>query len=256
MKRRGLSAAIITKNEEANIERCLRSLTFVDEIVVVDSGSTDRTLEICERYGCRITRTGWMGYGKNKQLAVDSVIHDWVLSVDADEEVTPDLAREIETLLSGDSVLSGYKVRWLSCYLGKWIRHSGWNRKFKLKLFDRTRGGFTDDYLHETVKIEGEVGRLRGVLRHYTYPDLDTVTSKAYLTSEMAAGDMFAAGRRSSILNAYLHGTWTYLKTFLFNLGFLDGWVGHVLATNTAYAVFLKYLRLWEKGRKGGDRRG
>jgi hypothetical protein len=202
----------------------------------------------------RAPRTGWEGYGKNKQLAVDSVAHDWVLSVDADEEVTPELAGEIKAVLSGESVLSGYKIRWLSCYLGKWIKHSGWNKKFKLKLFDRRLGGFTDDYLHETVKIEGKVGRLKNVLKHYTHPDLDTVTSKAYLTSEMAAGDMYAAGKRSTILNAYLHATWTYLKVLIFNLGFLDGWVGHVLATNTAYAVFLKYVRLWEKGREPGSR--
>jgi glycosyltransferase involved in cell wall biosynthesis len=254
MKRRNLSAAIITKDEEANIERCLDGLGFVDEIVVVDSGSTDRTLEICERHGCRIIRTGWMGYGKTKQLAVDSVSNDWVLSVDADEEVTPELAREIETVLSGETVLAGYKIRWLSCYLGKWIRFSGWNRKYKLKLFNRTKGSFTDDMLHETVNIEGRTGRLRCVLRHYTHPDLDTITRKAYLTSEMAAEAMYAEGKRSSILNAYLHGTWTYIKIFIFNLGFLDGWVGHALATNTAYAVFLKYLRLWEKGRKSESR--
>jgi glycosyltransferase involved in cell wall biosynthesis len=254
MKRRGLSAAIITKNEERNIERCLKALTFVDETVVVDSGSTDRTVEICERSGCRIIRAAWEGYGKNKQLAVDSVTNDWVLSVDADEEVTPELAREIEAVLSGETVLSGYKIRWRSCYLGRWIKHSGWNRKIKLKLFDRTRGGFTDDYLHETVKIEGEVGRLKGVLRHYTYPDLDAVTGKACVTTQMAAGAMYSQGKRSTIFKAYLHATWTYLKTFVFNLGFLDGWLGHVLATNTAYAVFLKYLRLWEKGRDSRER--
>lgn len=255
MKRRKLSAAIITKDEEANIERCLKALAFVDEVIVVDSGSTDRTLGICERHGCRIIRAAWEGYGRNKQLAVDSVTHDWVLSVDADEEVTPALAREIETVLSGDSVMSGYKIRWLSCYLGKWIRHSGWNRKYKLKLFDRTKGCFTGDMVHERVKIEGETGRLKCVLKHYTHPDLDTVTRKAYVTSEMAAEEMYAKGRRSSILNAYLHATWAYAKTFFFNLGFLDGWVGHALATNTAYFVFLKYLRLWEKGRESGDRK-
>ena len=252
MKRRALSAAIITKDEARNIERCLKSLAFVDEIVIVDSGSTDGTLEICERHGCRIIRAEWLGYGKNKQLAVDSVKTDWVLSVDADEEVTPELAREIETVLAGPSVPSGYKIRWRSCYLGKWIKHSGWNRKFKLKLFDRTKGGFTDHYLHETVTIEGEVGRLKGLLMHYTFPDMDTVTSKAYLTSAMAAEAAYAKGRRSTILNAYMHGIWTYAKLLIFNLGFLDGWVGHVLATNTAYAVFLKYVRLWEKSRDGG----
>jgi glycosyltransferase involved in cell wall biosynthesis len=249
MTRRKLSAVIITKDEERNIERCLRALTFVDEIVVVDSGSTDRTLEICERYGCRIIRAGWMGFGRNKGLAVASASNDWVLSVDADEEVTPELAREIEATLSRDRVKCGYKIRWLSWYLGKWIRHSGWNRKYKTKLFDRTHGTFSDAPLHERVNLDGEVGKLRNVLKHYTYPDLDTAVAKAHAYAEMAADEMFREGRRSSILGAYLHATWAYVKTCILNLGFLDGWVGHVLATNTAYAVFLKYLKLWEKGR-------
>ena len=254
MERRRLSAAIITKDEEANIERCLEALGFVDEIVIVDSGSTDRTLEICERYNCRIVRAEWGGYGKNKQLAVDSADNDWVLSIDADEEVTPELAREIEEVLSQDSVLSGYRIRWLSCYLGRWIRHSGWNRKYKTKLFDRTKGGYTGDLLHETVKLTGETGRLRNVLKHYTYPDLETVVRKAHMYADMAAEEMYAAGKRSSIPNAYMHALWTYVKTLVFNLGFMDGWVGHALATNTAYAVFLKYLKLWEKGRGDSGR--
>jgi len=254
MKRRRLSAAIITRDEEANIERCLGALGFVDEIVVVDSGSTDRTLEICERYNCRIVRAEWAGYGKNKQLAVDSASNDWVISVDADEEVTPELAAEIEEALSQDSVRSGYRIKWLSCYLGKWIRHSGWNRQYKLKLFNRTKGGFTDDLLHETVKLTGETGRLKNVLKHYTYPDLETVIRKGHTYAEMAAAEMYSGGKRSSILNAYLHATWAYVKTLIFNLGFLDGWVGHALATNTAYAVFLKYMKLWERGRRD-DRR-
>jgi glycosyltransferase involved in cell wall biosynthesis len=256
MKRRRLSAAIITKDEEANIERCLKALSFADEIVVVDSGSTDRTIEICKQYGCRVVRTGWMGFGRNKQMAVDSASNDWVLSIDADEEVTPELAREIEAVLSGDSIRSGYKIRWLSCYLGKWIRHSGWGSKYKLKLFDRTKGRFTDDMLHETVNLDGEAGRLKAVLRHYTYPDLDAVARKAQAYADMAAGEMYSEGKRASLADAYLHAFWTYLKTLFFNLGFLDGWMGHVLATNTAYAVFLKYLRLWEKGRNSGDPKG
>ncbi len=255
MKRRKLSAAVITKDEESNIERCLKALVFVDEIVVVDSGSTDRTLEICERYGCRIVRADWKGYGRNKQLAVDSVSNDWVLSVDADEEVTPELAREIEAVLSRDSVECGYKIRWLSCYLGEWIKHSGWNRRYKLKLFDRTKGGFSEAPLHETVKLKGKTGTLRSVLKHYTYPDLDTVVRKAHAYAEMAAEAMHREGRRCSISRAYLHAVWTYVKTYCFNLGFLDGAVGRVLATNTAYAVFLKYLKLWEKSRGAGDNR-
>lgn len=254
MRRRKLSAVIITRDEEANIGRCLDALGFADERVVVDSGSTDRTLEICRRHHCMLIRTDWKGYGRNKQLAVDSASNDWVLSIDADEEVSPELAGEIEEVLSADSVMSGYRIRWLSCYLGKWIRHSGWNRQYKIKLFDRTKGGFTDDLLHERVNLTGRIGRLKNVLRHYTYPDLETVIRKGRTYAEMASEAMYSKGKRSSITNAYLHATWSYIKTFFFNLGFLDGAVGHALATSQAYFVFLKYLKLWEKGR-GDDSR-
>jgi glycosyltransferase involved in cell wall biosynthesis len=249
--RRKISAAIITKDEERNIERCLNSLGWVDEIVVVDSGSADRTLEICEKYGCRIVKTGWLGFGPTKQLAVDSVSNDWVLSIDADEEVTPELAREIREILSGDKVRAGYKIRWLSMYLGKWIKHSGWNKQYKPKLFDRTRGRFTDALAHETVRIEGDVGRLKNPLKHYTYPDLATVRSKTESQANWGVEVLDQKGVRPSRLNAYTHAAWTFLRTYVLSAGFMDGQVGLNLARNRAYTVYLKYIRHWRKHRGG-----
>ena len=248
MKRK-ISAAIITKNEERNIARCLESLDWVDEIVVVDSGSTDRTLEICEEHCCRIIRTEWLGFGPTKQRAVDSVSNDWVLSIDADEEVTPGLAGEIQEILAQEEIKAGYKIRWLSMYLGKWIRHSGWNKQFKPKLFDRTKARFTDAVAHETVKIEGEVGKLKHALRHYTYPDLATVKSKMESQAEWGAQLLDQKGRRPSRLNAYTHSAWTFFRTYVLGAGFLDGHTGLTLAKNRAYMVYLKYIRHWQRHR-------
>jgi len=247
--KRPISAAIITKNEEANIERCLRSLAWVDEIVVVDSGSTDRTLEICEAYNCRIIRTEWLGYGPNKRLAVSSTSNHWVLAVDADEEVTPELAREIQDLLSRDRTRGGYKIRWRSMYLGKWISHSGWGSFRKLKLFDRTLGNYTEDLIHETVELEGEVGRLRSPLNHYTYPDRATVVRKMEAHATMAAEVLWARGKRPSALTPYLHAGWTFFRMYFLKVGFLDGKIGLVLAGDYAHTVYLKYIKCRAKGR-------
>jgi len=252
MKRK-ISAAIITKDEERNIERCLRSLGWVDEIVVVDSGSTDRTLEICEKHGCRIVKTEWLGFGPTKQIAVDSVSNDWVLSIDADEEVTGELAREIRETLSGEEVKAGYKIRWLSMYLGKWIKRSGWNKQYKPKLFNRKKGRFTDALAHETVKMDGEVGRLKHPLRHYTYPDLATVRSKMESQADWGAQVLDQKGIRPSRLNAYTHSAWTFVRTYVLSAGFLDGQVGLTLAKNKAYTVYLKYIRHWRKHRERGE---
>jgi glycosyltransferase involved in cell wall biosynthesis len=248
--RRKISAAIITKDEEKNIERCLKSLGWVDEIVVVDSGSTDRTLEICEGYRCRVIQSEWLGFGPTKQLAVDSVSNDWVLSIDADEEVTPELAEEIREIISQDDIKEAYKIRWLSMYLGKWIKHSGWNKQYKPKLFNRTKGRFTDALAHETVRIDGEVGRLKHPLRHYTYPDLATVKSKLKSQAEWGAQVLDQKGRRPSRLDAYTHSIWAFLRTYVFSAGFLDGTVGFILAKNRAYGVYLKYLKHWERHRQ------
>jgi len=252
MKRK-ISAAIITRNEERNIERCLKSIDWVDEIVVVDSGSTDGTLEICDKHGCRIIRSEWLGFGPTKQLAVDSVSNDWVLSIDADEEVTPELAREIQKMLAQEEIKAGYKIRRPSMYLGKWIKHSGWNKQYKPRLFDRKRGRFTDTVVHETVRIEGELGRLEHPLKHYTYPDLATVRSKMESYAEWGVQALDQKGIRPSRLKAYTHSAWTFVRTYVLSAGFLDGHIGLLLAKNRAYVVYLKYIRHWRKHRDGGE---
>jgi glycosyltransferase involved in cell wall biosynthesis len=247
-----VSAAIITKNEEVNIERCLDSLAWVDEIVVVDSGSIDRTLEICERRNCRVLRAPWLGYGPNKRLAVNSTSNDWVLAVDADEEVTPELAGEIQEVLSRyrpESGTNGYKIRWRSMYLGTWIRHSGWSSFYKLKLFRKSKGNYTEDVMHETVKMEGRFGLLKSPLNHYTYPDRATVARKMEANTTLAAEVLWARGKRPGVLAPYVHGGWTFLRMYILKVGFLDGRIGLVLARDYARTVYLKYAKCRAKGR-------
>ncbi len=254
--RRKISAAIITKNEEHNIRRCLEAVKWVDEIVIVDSGSTDKTLDICREYGCKIIETGWHGFGPQKKMATDACSHDWVLSVDADEEVTPELAAEIQSLLEQEKLLAGYRIKWLSYYVTDWIRHSGWNRTWKTKLFDRTCGNFNDSLIHEKVVVKGEKANLRGLLKHHTYPDLDTVARKIDDYSRMGADMLRDKGKQSGLFSAYAHGFAVFAKMYLFNFGFLDGRIGLVLATNYAFATYYKYLRLWVDQRQVASGKG
>jgi len=241
-----LSAVIITKNEERNIERCLRSVSWVDEIVVVDSGSQDRTLDICRQFGCKIIETEWLGFGPTKQHAVNAATHDWVLSIDADEEVTPELQEEIKTVLQQNQHMNGYRIRWLSYYIKKWVRYSGWNKQYKLKLFNRQYGHFNDSLIHEKVVLEGPGAKLKHVLKHHTYPDLATFTRKMDSYAEMGARMLYEKGKEGSLWSAYLHGMATFIKMYFLQLGFLDGKVGLILASNYAFAVYYKYLKLWE----------
>jgi len=150
-----ISAAIITKNEERNIERCLRSLSWVNEIIIVDSGSTDTTLEICRKYNCDIITSKWLGFGKTKQLAVNKTSHDWVLSVDADEEISNDLALKIKLILQSNK-FAGYRIRRKSFYLGKLINYSGWQDDYPLRLFNKNFGNFDNSDVHEKVQLNTE----------------------------------------------------------------------------------------------------
>lgn len=244
---RKLSAVIITKNEEHNIKRCLNSIkNFTDEIVIVDSGSTDRTLEICRSYSCKIISSEWLGFGKTKKLAVNSATNDWVLAIDADEEVTTELAGEIKSVLLKNDLLAGYRIEWLSYFIKGWIKHSGWNKQYKIKLFDRRKGNFNDSLVHEKVIINGEVGYLKNKLNHYTYLDMNSFISKMNHYTTDGAKMLGDKGERASFFGAYLHGAATFIKIYLLKMGFLDGKLGLVLAANYAFAAYLKYIKYWE----------
>jgi glycosyltransferase involved in cell wall biosynthesis len=248
-----LSVTVLTKNEEASIGRCLSSLRWADEIVVADSGSTDRTLEICREYHCRILETQWLGYGPTKQQAVDAASNDWILSVDADEEATEELRAAILTTLE-DPACNAYRIRRRSFYLGRQIRHCGWNRDYPIRLFHRGRCRWNEKPVHESVTVSGETGRILSPLLHHTYPTVRSHVERMNLYADLGASHMHAQGRSSSIPGAVVRGAAKFLKMYVLQAGFLDGRFGFVLCRNSAFGVYLKYLKLWEQTRSGSSK--
>ncbi|MFO7660580.1 MAG: glycosyltransferase family 2 protein [Candidatus Cloacimonadaceae bacterium] len=244
-----LSVSIITKNEEHNIRRCLESVIWADEIVVVDSGSVDKTKEICREYECKIIESEWLGFGKTKQLAVQNTSYNWVLSVDADEVITPELKSEITELLKSEPRHYGYRIKRSSFYLGRQIRYCGWNRDYTVGVFNKNFGAFNDRTVHEFVEIKGEIGLLNGIMLHYTYPTLNLHFDKMRRYSEMGAQNLYQKGRSSSPCAAILRGCLKFLKMYLLQLGCLDGKLGFLLSYNSAWGIYQKYILLWEKNK-------
>ena len=242
-----VSATIITLNEEANIERCLNSLQWAAEVVVVDSGSTDRTLEICQVFGARVVRTPWLGFGRTKQLAVEHASNDWIFSIDADEQVSPELEAQIKKVFSGQPEFNAYHIQRLSHYLGKPIRHCGWDRDRPLRLFRKDTGVFNDKPVHESVEVDCETSLLSGPLLHYPYPSVFSHLEKMNRYTELAADEAVTAGKRATPMGATLRGVVKFFKMFILQSGFLDGRIGWALAKNSAFGVYLKYLKIWQK---------
>lgn len=243
-----LSVVIITKNEEHNIERCLKSVNWANEIVVIDNGSTDRTLEFCRKYNCRITETDWLGFGPLKKLAVDTANYDWIFSIDSDEEVSEPLQDKILNILANPRS-NGFRIRRESFYLGKKIRHGGWDRDYQLRLFNRKFGNFNDKQVHESVSISGMVGRIEEPMFHYTYPTVHSHIEKMNRYSELGLESLARKKKTASIGSAVLRGLAKFIKMYVLQQGFLDGKIGFVLCYNSAFGVYLKYLKLWEKNR-------
>ena len=239
-----ISTICISRNEEANIERCLRSVaSFSDEIILVDSLSTDRTLELAQPLATKVISQEWLGYGRQKQFALEQCSGDWVFSIDADEEVSPELASEIGAL---DYTHDGYWMPRPVWYLGRWIRHSGWYPGYILRLFRREGGSFTDDHIHEHVSVKGRTRRLRGDLHHYSYRDIAHHVDKMNEFTSLAARQMHERGRRSHIHQMAITPGLEFLKVYLLRRGFMDGFAGLVISILHSYYVFLKYAKLWE----------
>lgn len=254
MSRKSVSAVLIVKNEEANLPQCLESLSWVDEIVVVDSGSTDRTMEIARDYGARVLQTPWLGFGKTKQLAVDAATHDWVFSIDADEEVTELLRCKIQSILEKPQK-QGYRISRRSYYLGRPIRFSGWRSDAPLRLFNRVHGRFNEKIVHESVEMASKPGMIKAHMLHYTFPTISTHLSKIDSYSALGAQQLLDKGKKVNLVFACLRGVVKFIKMYLLKLGVLDGKEGFVLAVISSFGVSLKYLRLWELTHKG-TRRG
>jgi glycosyltransferase involved in cell wall biosynthesis len=248
-----LSVFLITRNEAHNIAACLESVAWADEIVVLDSGSSDETAAICRRYGARVeTSADWPGFGVQKNRALDLAGGDWLLSIDADERVTPELRAEIEQVLRAPDA-DAYEMPRLSSYLGQPMRHGGWWPDHVTRLFRRGAARFTEARVHEALVVQGRSGRLRNHLVHHSFRSVEQVIAKMDAYSTYAADGMAERGRGAGLASAVLHGLFAFLRTYLLRAGFLDGRLGFVLAVSNAEGAYYKYLKLaLRSGRLGG----
>lgn len=249
MTSRKLSVAIITFNEEKNIGRTLESVKWADEIVVVDSGSTDGTVAICREYTDKIIHQDWLGFAGQKNLAIERTTGKWVLSLDADEPVEPMLASEIRDIISSPGAHDGYLIPRKTFFLGKLVRHGGWYPDYNLRLFRKGRGWFEERAVHESLKIEGTTGRTNYAILHYAYPDLVSYMSSIDKYSSLAVNVMAGKGISSfkaGWVNILGRPLFTFIFKYFFRLGFLDGKHGLVLNLYHSYYVFAKYAKAWE----------
>jgi glycosyltransferase involved in cell wall biosynthesis len=243
-----ITAIVITLNEEANIARALRSLAWADEIIVADSESRDRTVEISRRFAGRVIVRPWPGYSAQKNFAAAQASHDWIFSLDADEEVSPGLRREIESLKrAAEPTAAGFEMPRLTFYLGRWIRHSGWYPDYKVRLYDRRRARWVGDYVHEGLAVDGAVARLAGDLLHFTVDDASEHHLRIDRYTTLAADQARAQGKRASAASIIFSPALTFIRSYLFKLGFLDGVQGYFIARFAAHYTFLKNLKLWER---------
>ena len=238
-----LSVIIITKNEAEQIRGCLESVRWADEMVILDSGSTDGTVGICREFTDNVFETDWPGFGPQKNRALDKAKGDWVLSIDADERISPELRQEIEQAMTSKQY-QGYEIPRSSYYCGRQIRHSGWWPDYIIRLFRRDSARFSDSLVHEHVEAQGPVGRLRNPLIHYSFRNFEEVLDKMNRYSTYNAEMLLQAGKSSSVLKAAWRGFWTFIKTYIFRAGFLDGRHGFMLAVSNAEGTYYKYVKL------------
>ncbi|MGH6639337.1 MAG: glycosyltransferase family 2 protein [Polaromonas sp.] len=250
-----LSVTVITQNEAHNIEACLRSVLFADQLVVLDSGSTDATLQIARSMGAEVsTSPDWQGFGIQKNRALALADSDWVLSLDADERVTPELQAEIRATLAAPA-FDVYSFPRLSSYCGQYMRHSGWYPDRVTRLFRRDAARFSDDLVHEKIITSGQVGLLRSPLLHESFRSLEAVLDKANRYSSAGAQSLLDKGKTASVGKALGHGLWAFIRTYFLRLGFLDGRMGLVLAISNAEGTYYRYLKLWLLRRDVGSAR-
>ena len=240
-----LSVIVITHNEEDMIERCLASVAWADEIIVLDSGSTDRTVAFCRQRGARVVETDWPGFGPQKNRALDHATGAWVLSLDADEYLTQEAQAEIQAVLASRPQADAFRMPRLSSYCGRFMRHGGWYPDYVTRLFRRGRARFSDDLVHERLLVSGPVATLREPLRHETYRDLEEVLRKVDHYSSAGAAMAARGGQRGGVMLALAHGLWSFVRTYFVRRGLLDGPEGLMLAISNAETTYYKYMKLW-----------
>ncbi len=246
-----LSVIVITKNEAANIDAALTSVRWADELIVVDAESTDDTVARARQFTDRVFVRAWPGYAAQKNHAASLASHDWILSLDADERVTPELATSIQQALKEAPSARGYRVRRATWVFDRWLRSTDWYPDWQLRLYDRRAGRWTEDRrVHESVALDGPVARLDGELQHYGYRGIAAHADTINRYTTHAAQDLHARGARASATDLVLQAPAAFLRNYLLRGGIRDGLVGLVISGMNAYYVHLKYVKLWEQARR------
>jgi glycosyltransferase involved in cell wall biosynthesis len=241
-----VSVYVLTYNNRRTIERCLESLRWAEELVIVDSFSTDRTYELCQQYTDKAYQQEWKGHRDQYQFAANLTTKDWIMFVDADEEVPPELAGEIRTELSRmPNAFDGFFVYRRTSYLGRWIRYGGWYPDGEIRLYRRDKGRW-EGGLHAKVVVDGKVGTLKNQYLHYTYRDISDQIRTIDKYSQIAAEDLVREGKKFSLFKLLFHPPFRFIKEYLFKSGFRDGLPGLIIIASTMYYVFIKYAKLWE----------
>jgi glycosyltransferase involved in cell wall biosynthesis len=241
-----LSVTIITLNEADHIAAAIDSASWADEIIVVDSGSTDGTPDLARAKGVHIATRPWSGYVDQKNYAASLARNDWIFSLDADERIPPSLATEVQGILATEPLQRGFRVPRVTFHLGRWMRTTDFYPDFQTRLYDRRAARWRGRYVHESVAVDGPVGRLKNELQHYSYRNLWDHLDRINQYSTLAARQMHEAGRRAHALNLILHPPAAFLRNYVLRRGFMDGTAGLTLSAVNAYSVFLKFAKLWE----------
>ncbi len=248
--RPGISAFIICLNEASQIERCLKSVEWCSEIVVIDSGSTDHTLEICKKYTDKIYHRAWTGYVDQKKFGLEHCSHEWIFNLDADEEVSEELRGEIQNLIKADQQSqlpeNGFLINRVVFYLGRWWRRGGWYPEFRLRLCRRSHTSWGGDDPHEKAIVSGATSKLKGELYHYTYTNIADQVARLNSFSTSAARSLHAKGAQASLADIFVRPVFRFIKFYFLKRGFRDGLPGFIVALLEMYYVFLKYIKLWE----------
>ena len=245
-----ISVIIITKNEEANIKDCIETVLWADEIVIIDAISTDQTQKICEQYApkVKIHIADWPGFGIQKNRALQFATSNWILSLDADERITPTLKQEIQETIKKNSTSAAYKIPRLNYFLGKPMKYGfGFNSDAPVRLAQKNLCEFTPDIVHEQLITTGNIDQLKNPLLHFPFENLEKLTSKINSYSTLGATTLHQKNKNTNFLQALIHATWVFVKVYFLRLGFLSGWRGFLLAFSNFEGTFYRYLKLFEK---------
>ena len=247
-----ISAVIITLNEQSNIERCLKSLHWADEVLIYDSGSVDLTVEIAEKLGAKIFKGPWLGFGPTKKKATELATHDWIISVDADEEISDELSHEIKKTIAESSSQMAFKIPRLSFYMGRWIKYGGWYPDAQLRLFNKKSYQWNMAAIHEKVESINQIQliqQLKCNMYHYVFENIEHQVSTNNKYSSLQALNMYKNNKSFNYFHFFTKPYVKFLECYFLKRGFLDGWAGYVIARNAAYSVYLKWIKLkeWEQ---------